>query len=270
MKHTTAVAMLMRIASLAALLLFWAGPASVQPVHAQADLIARYQSARVHMLSDRAIQEREVLMPPRPPVPLSLSEAAEWPWGPTEEAEPEPEGPAFTVDTWEPVSKLRWEWFRKTFEDTRWAYRGANEIESLDTMYTWQLRARLQQRFGSPTLTVVELLPEDSVQQQGSHSQFRYALVLNGYIPLTITDVNGPFERGVVLATDLRFADQFEVIRDALLEELTDVEPAPFVDYFFDGWEQAWYRTGYDGQEQFLEPIREPNLYLGRPRLMEE
>ena len=43
------------------------------------------------------------------------------------------------------------------------------------------------------------------------------------------------------------------------------IEPAPYVDYYYNYTTDKWYSTGYNGAEYFLNQIRRPNLTLGRP-----
>jgi len=125
----------------------------------------------------------------------------------------------------------------------------------------------LQAHFGDPTRTLAEV---DLVQQRprDEYIQFEYWLVLNDSIPFRIMDVNGPFERGIVVASAPRYRDQLRAIRQALLERLiTEPRRAPFVDYYYQRETDTWYLTGFDGGAFFLEPIRRPLMIPGRPQL---
>ena len=244
------------------------------PVQAQRELITLYETARLQAMSEQALREVDYLLPARPPVQLKLPPGAlQWdrsrqPESPQPSAEEAP--PPLVVDRWRSIAKLERGWFRKTFRETKWTYRGANELTTLDTMLTRELRARLEDRFGAPMQTLGDLSAE-RFEELDQYVQFRYGLLLNSSIPLVALDVNGPLGRGLVLATDRRYADQFDAIQKALARELTEAaEPAPYVDYYYDARTSQWYRTGFDGARYFMNPIDDPALYLGRPRLKRE
>ena len=243
------------------------------PAQAQEELIRLYETARLQAMSEQALREVDYLLPARPPAQIKLSPGAlRWDLGgPTEPRQPPvQEAPALVVDRWRSIAKLERGWFRNTFRETKWAYRGANELTTLDTMLTRELRARLQDRFGAPMQTLGDL-NEERFEAQDQHVQFRYGLLLNSSIPLVALDVNGPLERGLVLATDRRYADQFDAIQEALAQELIEAaEPAPYVDYYYDARASQWYRTGFDGERYFMDSIEDPALYLGRPSLKQE
>lgn len=178
---------------------------------------------------------------------------------------------ADTVETpelrWRLIRKLERVWFRKQFRETLWAYVGSNKLTSLDTMFTKELRARLEARFGPPTQTLSEVDLSSEVKRE-EYIQFEYWFVLNDSIPLIVMDVNGPFERGLVVASDQVLRDQLSDIKHAFLDEITiNDELAPFVDYYYHLEMGIWYQTGYDGENFFLKQIPRPNLARGRPVL---
>lgn len=155
---------------------------------------------------------------------------------------------------------------QKAFGDRKWAFLGTNYFTLLDTTRTMEIRARMEHRFGAPTRTVVEidyrknLLPEDYIQ-------FEYWFVLNDSIPLMVTDVNGPFDRGVIVATDHSIRDDLYALRQFFLGGMMREEPfAVYTDYYYNSVTDQWYRVGFDGQVFFNRPIRAPNLSAGRPQ----
>jgi len=176
-----------------------------------------------------------------------------------------------TVETpeirWRLIKKLERSWFRKQYSETMWAYVGSNEVTSLDTMFTKELRGRLEARFGPPTQTLSEMdLNSESTIEE--YIQFEYWFVLNDSIPFIVMDVNGPFERGLVVASDQMLRDQLSDIKHAFLDQITvNDELAPFVDYYFHREMGIWYQTGYDGENFFLKQIPKPNFARGRPVL---
>lgn len=184
--------------------------------------------------------------------------------------EPEPViemKPPFEITRWRSIPKLGRPWFQKEFGDTRWTYIGSNEVTTLDTTFTRELRARLEAEFGSPTQTIPDRAGIDK-DEPDEYVQFEYWFVVNDSIPLLVMDTNGPFERGLVVATDHAYAGRLSEIKEAFLAPLLQgTEKARYVDYYFLPEQQMWFRAGYDGNRYFVERIRRPDLKLGRPLL---
>ena len=175
--------------------------------------------------------------------------------------------PAFRgeIHTWEIISLTDQPDGLVQFEDVRWSYLGNNFFTSMDTMDTSQIRARLEAYFGSPTQTVVEIKQEDHPPRD-DYSQFEYWFVVNDSIPMIVMDVGGPFDRGVIVATDHQFRSLLYRMRRSLLgEAIRQSEPVPYVDYYYHGLAEKWYLTGFNGAEHFIREISEPNLKPGRP-----
>ncbi len=260
----------MRIVAFLTLLLLFAPAARGQ------SLAERYNTALFRAQAERIFAERGLRATLKPPAHvLSPSDSVRaWIARFNPEVapftEPEPAVPAFVVDKWKLVRKLERPWFEKQFESTLWAYVGSNRITPLDTMFTRELRARLEARFGSPTRTLTEVDFHDNLRKE-EYIEFEYWFVLNDSIPLIVMDVNGPFERGLVVAGDQRFRDHLLDIKHAFLEELVrSGERAPYVDYYYHTERGLWFRTGFDGQRYFLTQISRPNLARGRPYLPDD
>lgn len=187
---------------------------------------------------------------------------------------PEPEPPddsqrVLQITRWRTIPKLGRSWFAKEFGESRWTYVGSNDVTPLDTTFTRELRARLQAEFGSPTQTIADYNPTQN-QQPGEYVQFEYWFVLNDSIPLMVMDVNGPFERGLVVASDHAYAALLPEIKEVFLGRIVNsTERAPYADYYFLPEERIWFLSGYDGSKFFIERIRRPDLKLGRPLLRE-
>lgn len=187
---------------------------------------------------------------------------------PVEEVEPEEvRQPAIEIRGWNLIPKLGRGWFEKEFENTNWSFLGSNAISPLDTTFTRELRARLEAKFGAPTLTVVEL-DHSTPLLDGEYIQFEYWFVLNDSIPVRVMDVNGPFERGLVLASSQKYRRLLPELKQAFLGDLvSDDDRAPYVDYYFLPEQRMWFRTGFDGRRYFLDRVSRPDLKLGRPLL---
>lgn len=178
-----------------------------------------------------------------------------------------PERPTLTVSKWELVPKLGRGWFRSKFNEAKWAYVGSNSLSVVDTTFTRDLRARLQAEFGSPTQTIADL-DHSRTDRPAEYIQFEYWFVLNDSIPLMVMDVNGPFERGLVVASARSYQDVLADIKDALLGRLGETDArAAYADYYYLSEQRMWFLTGYDGEKYYIERIARPDLKLGRPLL---
>lgn len=256
---------------LCCLLLCVAAPAQGQ------SLVERYKSQRFRAQAERIFARHGLRARPLPPahVPSDADTVRLWiaqfnPDVLAPVAAPEPPRPRVEITSWKQVRKLERPWFEKEFGSTLWAYVGSNRRTPLDTMMTRELRARLEARFGAPTRTISEVEFRDDLRKE-EYIEFEYWFVLNDTIPLIVMDVNGPFERGLVVAGDQRFRAMLDDIKHAFLEELVrSDERAPYVDYYYNMERGTWYRTGYDGRAYFLTPIPRPNLALGRPVLSDK
>lgn len=232
------------------------------PGEAEAQSVVEiYQRQYYRKQALRTIQENGERVQPRPPVPLATSADSLLRSKKVEGvARLSPPRPVLQIRHVQRIPKLAGQYFRNRFADEDWVFRGANRISPLDTMMTREIRARLQAHFGKPTQTIVD---GDALERarNGDVFQFEYWFVLDGSIPLVITDVNGPFERGIATSTTELHEDRIIELRDALLSEVVSSdEKAPFVDYYYDDELDQWYRTGYDGTDFFLEPVERPGL----------
>ncbi len=190
-------------------------------------------------------------------------------------ADTAPPIPLFVVWDVQVVRRLSRAWFEDQFVGTRWTYLGSERVSPLDTTRTWRLRAALESAYGRPTETVVEKGLEAREKGEAlnvsTSLQFGYWLVVNGSIPVVVTDVSGPLDRGLVMASDADLGEpQLRGLRAALLEPLAQAAQiasslAEHVDLFYDAEAGRWYQAGYDGTRFRIESIPAPNLRLGRP-----
>jgi hypothetical protein len=259
-------ACLLRIALVGVLLLV---VASAMPAQAQS-LIDHYQAAHLRARAAELFRAQGSRVPSRPVASVPTVADSLVPLGAGTHVEPaslvEEPAPRFVIRSQQLVRRLGRSWFEKAFAGTQWSYLGSgSDLTPLDTMLTRDLRARLQAHFGQPTETLVEKEIERGMSAE-DYIQFEYWFVVNDSIPVIVMDVNGPFERGVVVASSHAYRSILPYVREALFEQvLRSVKRAPYVDYYYNAPEGAWYRTGFDGNAFFLERIRRPNLARGRP-----
>ena len=126
----------------------------------------------------------------------------------------------------------------------------------------------MQAAFGRPTHTLADVdlnawrqTPDSS---RDALPQFAYWFVVNDSIPVRVSDVNGPDERGAIVATERRYRDDLPALRRALLRPLRRVERAPYVDYYYEPESRRWYRVGFDGRTFFRERISRFDIVPGR------
>ncbi|MCY4159342.1 MAG: hypothetical protein OXF48_06995 [Bacteroidetes bacterium] len=169
------------------------------------------------------------------------------------------------VHTWRLVSmEKRADWLAQ-YDSVQWSYLGNNFFTPLDTVATPEIRAHLQAYFGSPTQTATETKQGEPTPAD-ENGQFEYWLAVNDSIPMMVMDVGGPFDRGIIVATDHQFRSLLYRMRQSLLATvMRRTDAVPYVDYYYSPIEERWYLTGYDGEEYFTHRIKQPDLKLGRP-----
>lgn len=256
----------MRLTFLLIIALFLAGPA-----RAQQDLIRMFQQAQFEAKAQRFLDSTGLgadylpmeVLPPRDEQLKTLWEKIY----PKVEKPVEPPRPVFQVTHWKGIRRIERQRYNRTFDRVHWSYQGTLGFLSIDTSYTRTVRGRLEAHFGAPTLTLAEVNLQ-SIRRPSDYIQFEYWLVANDSIYVRVIDPRGPYDRGIVMATDQKYRHLLPDLRRALEEELKPVRrPSPYVDYYYDQEDRSWYRTGYDGRRYFTDRIPEPKLMLGRPRL---
>lgn len=239
------------------------------------DLIELYRQARLQAEARRVLAQHGPYLQPLPlaRTPTRGDTLRAWiaqyqPQPPAPPPAPEPPA-GLVIASSRLVRKLEYKWFEWRFRETLWSFLGSGTFSPLDTLHTRELRARLEAHFGPPTRTLVEAGDLDDLRRE-EIIQFEYWFVLNDSIPLVLMDVNGPLDRGLVLASDQQFRDLLFNIRETFLRPLVETDlRKPFVDYYYQYETGQWYRAGFDGQRHFLTRIPRPNLALGRPILPE-
>ena len=258
-----------RAALLACLALIGFGNLQAQDM-SSSELLKRYLNARTAFLASRDVAPGMLRLPYQRPVMLYVPGDTVRAW--LEQLEhqrllallPDPLE-TFSLASWEKISHLRLSVHQDEFDSTQWAFTGSNSRSPVDTMRTADLRARLQTLFGAPTVTLVESPSPDSLLRE-QVIQFEYWFILNGSIRVVVLDVNGPWDRGVVLAADQRYRSNLQDIKEDFLEQLIPgADRTRFTDYYYNVDRRAWYLTGFDGASFFDRRIERPDLSIGRP-----
>jgi hypothetical protein len=227
-------------------------------------LIRRYQAARHRLLARRMLDARPRPVPVRGPAWLPVSDTLGLAVGPAHEPAPDRRARGFPVGDVRVVPHLGHGWFTERFEDTDWSYLGTSRALSLfDTTRTRELRARMQAQFGAPTRTLGDFESAEAREEAG-HPQFEYWFVVNGELPVIVSDVDGPRDRGVILATAARHRDSLKALRRALLAPIRAPERSAYADYYHEPETGRWYRTGFDGRAFFRERVYPYEIVPGR------
>ncbi|MEX2399278.1 MAG: hypothetical protein WD423_00810 [Rhodothermales bacterium] len=242
----------------------------IRPAQSQS-LVEMYRSARFQAQVERIFERYGVRAEPRPLQSLPyVSESVRRQMAviyPPPAVEPPPvEEPSIRIEKTSLTPRLGAGWFEREFAETQWSFIGSNTFDAIDTTYTRDLRAMLEAHFGSPTRTIADI--SDTDDESREYIQFQYWFVLNDTIPVKVMDVNGTFERGVVVATDQSYRNVLPDLKAALLQPaLNGGRRAPYVDYYYLMEQGMWFLTGFDGERFFVDRISRPNLRQGRPRI---
>ncbi len=181
---------------------------------------------------------------------------------------PADDPPTFEVHALEPISRVRRPAHVKRFRETAWAFAGSQSRSPIDTLMTRDIRARMQAQFGSPTRLVIDM---DSVETlpPAEIIQFEYWFIVNDSIPAMIVDVNGPWDRGIVVAAPSALRQDIRALKDALLTDVAhSAQRDPWADYYYNAFQGTWYITGYDGAMFFDRRIGRPDTDLGPPSIL--
>ncbi|NQV72078.1 hypothetical protein HQ496_03070 [bacterium] len=163
------------------------------------------------------------------------------------------------------ISRIESGSYATLFSEADWSFMGSTTRSAIDTMKTADIRARLEYHYGAPTQTLAEIGYPDSLRREDV-VEFEYWFLANGTIPVTILDVNGPWDRGIVLAAEMKYRSKLDLIKKTIFEQLTK-QPSrkQFVDYYYNIDQRTWYLTGFDGVRFFDQPVKRPDLKMGRP-----
>jgi hypothetical protein len=148
--------------------------------------------------------------------------------------------------------------FQSRFADIKWTGQGFNYNE-LDRMPAIEIRAVLQGAYGDPTQTVEDIIEKDGYLRDGKSIQFEYWFIIDGYIPMMVLDLEGPFDDGLVYVGASRYVDLMPQVKRTLTKELRETSPKEYVDYFFSPERGQWYKVSYEAGEYKKEEIKKPS-----------
>lgn len=151
----------------------------------------------------------------------------------------------FEKPVFDKVTTANSEAFIQRFSDIKWTGQGLNNQAQIDDLQTNILRARLQARFGDPTLTIGDLVNKPGFRL-GHAIQFEYRFTVNDSIPMMVLDVFGPFGRGLTYVGPSRYVDLMPQIKRSFSQELMGVkELAEYSDYYYSADREEWYEVSY-------------------------
>ena len=147
--------------------------------------------------------------------------------------------------------------FLEQYGEAYWQAAPPLRGSAVDSLDTPTLRGRLQAAFGGPTRNA------DAQRRYGyggsEHIQFEYWFVVNDSIPVLALDLDGPFGRGLLVASDEPHEGLLPHLKRDLSARLAAVRREdPWVDYYHAFERRAWFRTGFNGAERFTVEVRAP------------
>jgi len=148
--------------------------------------------------------------------------------------------------------------FQTQFADIKWSGQGFRYNE-LDRMPAIEIRASLQSAYGDPTQTVEDIIEKDGYLRDGKSIQFEYWFIIDGYIPMMVLDLEGPFDNGLVYVGASRYIDLMPEVKRTLTKELRSASPNEYTDYFYSPERSQWYKVSYQAGEYKKEEIDQPS-----------
>lgn len=234
------------------------------------DLLTYYRQARTRQIATEYAQKGNIRLELKPLGFLEsrsfqiYSRLEEMNWNALLASLPEPLE-TFGVSSVRLISKLEAVAYDQLFVEVDWSFVGSSSRSPADTLKTADIRGRLEYHFGPPTRTLAEMEDPESKRREDI-ILFEYWFLVNGDIPVMILDVNGPWDRGIVLAAEMKYRSRLDHIKKEIMGQLISrPDRKPFVDYFFNFDQRQWYVTGFDGATFFDKRIQRPNLSMGRP-----
>jgi len=248
-------------------------PAAAQTNDVVGLLVQQRKEARIAELLDQLGTRAE----PRPPVHLGEmmlyrlwaeqnlarrkaivdSQAAE-----VERAATQANAPGATPIRWRKFAAEDQGDFLDQYREVFWRSIGTPNLR--DTLATSHFRARLNGLFGAPTRNAAAMEQEEYAGSE--FVQFEYWLIANDSIPILLLDIDGPFGRGLLVAADEAYVDDYSALKTDLYERIFESAPTPYTDYYHSRERREWYRTGFDGTEYFIREVRRPRWATRRSR----
>ncbi|PIQ63588.1 MAG: hypothetical protein COV99_01660 [Bacteroidetes bacterium CG12_big_fil_rev_8_21_14_0_65_60_17] len=234
------------------------------------ELLSLYLKERAFELAARDVMRRGGRVRPMPLARLRPrnDRIGQWMKVLYPESEPRIDTTSFIVESLQPIKRIRRPVHEALFTRTAWAFAGSQSRSPLDTLQTRDIRSRMQAHFGSPSRLVIDM---DSVEALPAAEviQFEYWFVVNDSIPVMVVDVNGPWDRGIIVAAPAALRSEIRSLKRALLDPvLRSSKRDPWADYYYNAVQRIWYITGYDGAMFFDKRIGRPDAGLGPPSIL--
>lgn len=147
--------------------------------------------------------------------------------------------------------------FQQRFADIKWTGQGFN-YSKLDRIPAIEIRAALQDLYGDPTQTVEHIIEKDGYLRDGKSIQFEYWFIIDGYIPMMVLDLEGPFKDGLVYVGASKYVDLMPQVKRTLTREIEGASPREFTDFFFSPERQQWYKVSYQAGKYSKVEIDQP------------
>jgi len=146
------------------------------------------------------------------------------------------------------------------YNNINWTGQGLQSKITIDDIPTIELRARLQALFGDPTKKVEQIVQEGRFgTTEGATIEFEYIFMVNGHIPLTVMDTNGPFTTGLTMGGASQYVDLMPQIKRTFSRKLMNVQNLkPFSDYFYSPEKDQWFLVSYKNGEFSKKKISPP------------
>lgn len=164
----------------------------------------------------------------------------------------------FEIPEFEKITIEQVNSFDQRFGDISWTGQGLNQTTEIDGLPTAEIRARLQARFGAPTLRIDDLVNKSGFRL-GHAIQFEYRFIINDEIPLMILDVFGPFGRGLSYTGASRYIDLMPQIKRTLSRMLMEVDtPGNYSDYYYSTERGKWFEVSFENGNAVTKQIDPP------------
>ena len=172
--------------------------------------------------------------------------------------------PPFAIETfqdWKDDARFNYLYI---FREVHWKPILPELRTALDTLPTQLLRAKLQAKFGNPAVDMLNKFDKWGWKSD-DEVEFTYFLTANDSIPLMVTDINGPYEEGLVLVGSERDSTYFPLLKAEFVRQLLETHPVAYKSYYKRkiADKEEWISSGYTGTDFFLYPI--PNSPLIKP-----
>jgi hypothetical protein len=173
--------------------------------------------------------------------------------------EPPPPPPPFGVSSfqaWQDDARYNYLYI---FKEAHWKPVVPDFFTALDSLPAQVIRAKLQAKFGNPATDAVSRF-EKWGWKHDEAIEFTYFLTVNDSIPLMLSDINGPFEEGLVILGNDRDSTYFPLIKKALTDTLVATKGVAYKSVYrkMEAEKEQWLDVSYDGETYRVLPRTSP------------